>query len=82
MAEKKNKTVTLVKGTRKVTTSLPREIVQYKAAGWREEKASKSADAPEADSPQDVDDPKSSEDPGAGVNPRSAAQVAKGGAKK
>lgn len=58
MAEKKNPPVTLVKGNRKVTTSLPREIVQYKAAGWTEEAApSRPAPAaiPVADSPQDVD---------------------------
>lgn len=57
MAEK-NKPVTLVKGTRKVTTSLPREIVQYKAAGWTEDAApARPAPAaiPVADSPQDVD---------------------------
>lgn len=83
MAEKKNAPVTLVKGNRKVTTSLPREIVHYKAVGWREE-----ADVPEADSPRDTDErqaaePKSSEDPAAGDNPRAAAaQSGKGGAKK
>lgn len=55
MAEK-SKPVTLVKGTRKVTTSLPREIVQYKAAGWAEESApARPAPVPVADSPQDVD---------------------------
>lgn len=67
MAEK-NKPVTLVKGTRKVTTSLPREIVQYKAAGWAEDTAPARpapAPIPVADSPQDVD-----------------AQPAKGGTKK
>lgn len=83
MAEKKNKPVTLVKNGRKVTLSLPREIVQYRAAGWREEAAQKAAQVPEADSPQDVAEPKSSEDPAVGVNPRpAAAQTAKGGAKK
>ena len=58
MAEKKNPPVTLVKGNRKVTTSLPREIVQYKAAGWAEESAPvrpAPAPVPVADSPQDVD---------------------------
>ncbi|MCZ4325670.1 hypothetical protein [Brachybacterium paraconglomeratum] len=57
MAEKKNPPVTLVKGNHKVTTSLPREIVQYKAAGWAEDSApSRPAPAaiPVADSPQDV----------------------------
>lgn len=72
MAEKKNAPVTLVKGNRKVTTSLPREIVQYQAAGWREEAAPKATKPPEADSPEDVDEA-----------PRpAAAQAAKGGAKK
>lgn len=51
MAEKKHTPVTLVKGNRKITLSLPREIVQYKAAGWAVEKP-----APVADSPQDVDE--------------------------
>lgn len=67
MAEKQHQPVTLKKGTRTVTTSLPREIVQYKAAGWVEEKASKRSQAPVADSPQDVTEPK---------------PAAKGGAKK
>lgn len=70
MAEKKSPPVTLVKGNRKVTTSLPREIVQYKAAGWAEEEpAARPAPAttiPVADSPQDT----------------TAAPAPKGGAKK
>ncbi len=67
MAEKK-KPVTLVRGTRKITLSLPSEIVQFKAAGWAEEKPS-ARRAPVADSPQDVDE-------------KPAEQTAKGGAKK
>ncbi|MFE7605777.1 hypothetical protein ACFU1Q_11505 [Brachybacterium paraconglomeratum] len=53
MAEKKNKPVTLVRGNRTITLSLPREIVQYKAAGWAEESAA-ARRAPVADSPQDA----------------------------
>lgn len=76
----KDKSVTLTKNGRKVTLTIPQDIVQYRAAGWREEEA-KAAETPEADSPQD--DPKSSEDSAAGANPRSAsAQTAKGGSKK
>ncbi|MGO2819427.1 MAG: hypothetical protein ACTIA5_01410 [Brachybacterium tyrofermentans] len=72
MAEKKNESVTLVKNGRKVTTSLPREIVQHKAAGWREEKA---AEVPEADSSKDL--PKSEPAKSAPAQPET-----KGGSKK
>lgn len=58
MAEKKNQPVTLKKGTRKITTSLPREIVQYKAAGWVEEPNFKRSSPPVADSPRDTTGPK------------------------
>lgn len=80
----KDKSVTLAKNGRKVTLTIPQDIVQYRAAGWREEVA----EVPVADSPQDVTErpavaPKSSEDPAAGANPRPAsAQAAKGGAQK
>lgn len=51
-AKDKKTEVTLTKDGREVTLSTPREIVQFKAAGWREgtaEDAEKnSAKAPEA----------------------------------
>lgn len=77
MAEKKSKSVTLVKGSRKVTTSLPREIVQYKAAGWREATAS---EVPEADSPQDI--PQSEPVKADDAKPATARTDSKGGSKK
>ncbi|MGP4916244.1 hypothetical protein ACTXJ9_11135 [Brachybacterium tyrofermentans] len=73
MAEKKNESVTLVKDGRKVTTSLPREIVQYKAAGWREE-------VPEADSSKDR--PKSEPVKADDAKSAAAGSDAKGGTKK
>lgn len=49
----KDKSVTLAKNGRKVTLTIPRDIVEYKAAGWREE-GSTSRSVPVADSPEDV----------------------------
>lgn len=48
MAEKKPKSVSLAKGRRRKTLTLPSEIVHHKAAGWREV-AAPSAAAPQAD---------------------------------
>jgi hypothetical protein len=51
-----SKSVTLTKGNREVTLTLPRDIVEYKAAGWREKPAKRAA-APAADTKAD-DSPK------------------------
>lgn len=79
MAEKKNESVTLVKDGRKVTTSLPREIVQYKAAGWREEvpEADSSKPEPAKPEPAKADDAKADE-----AKSAAAGSDSKGGTKK
>lgn len=78
MAEQKNESVTLVKDGRKVTTSLPREIVQYKAAGWREEvpEADSSKDRPKSE-PVKADDAKADD-----AKSTAAGSDSKGGTKK
>lgn len=78
MAEKM-KPVTLTKGTRTITLSTPREVVQFEAAGWRRPKPA--ADAPDAaaaaiEAPQPGVEPQA--DKPTPATARKTAAVAKG----